>query len=69
VTSPFEGMVRKGVTKKLQESNAVFRQKETLLVEQLPVPSQIHGVPIKTVEFESDSNGYLVLYFEYDLTH
>ncbi len=61
----FRGHVYRSVRDKLRETNRGLARSPKLLVEHVPIPSQIGGMQIRVKEFQSDPNGYLVVYLEY----
>jgi hypothetical protein len=62
----FKGTVMSKVRKKIQKANATFRSKATVLVPKMPFPYPLAGMTYSIKDFQSDANGYLVLYVELD---
>jgi hypothetical protein len=55
------------IVKKLNKANLELGKSPHVVVDALPIPSQINGIPIQVRDFRADPHGYLVLYLEYDL--
>lgn len=55
------------IVKKLRKANVTLAKTPHSVVDALPIPSQINGIPIQVKDFRADPHGYLVLYLEYDL--
>ena len=68
VTGIFKGMVHSKILKQLQSEALDLHNKPKVIVDALPFPTQIGGIPIKVLDFRADPNGYLVLYAEFDLS-
>jgi hypothetical protein len=62
----FRRRVRKSLQAKMRALNAQFMRKPMPIVESLPIPSHIAGIPIRVSDFQADSNGYVVIYIEYE---
>jgi hypothetical protein len=62
----FEGLVMSKIRKTVRKGNVGLKSHPRVLIEELPVPREVAGVPIRVKNFQSDSNGFLVLYVEYD---
>jgi hypothetical protein len=68
IRSPFEGMVNAAVKKKLADADKELRRHHKIIVEKLPIPTNLPFTPpLRVKDFEADENGYIVIYFEYDL--
>jgi hypothetical protein len=61
----FKYKVWKAVIDKFRVATAAFRATPAVIVPKLPIPSQVAGIPIRLKDFQSDGNGYMVLYLEY----
>jgi hypothetical protein len=64
----FRGIVHSKLMGHLTSTNQDLAKKPKVIVDALPVPNQIEGIPIKIRDFRADPHGYLVLYAEFDLS-
>lgn len=63
----FRSAVLGSVHRKVRAANQSLAAKPKRLVDQLPIPQELAGVPIRIKAFQSDRNGHLVIYVEYAL--
>ncbi len=61
-TGLMSGAVHSVVLSHLKDANKQFAKTPKVLVQNLPIPSQVGGIPINVTAFQADPNGYLVLY-------
>jgi hypothetical protein len=56
-----------GITRALAKADRNLKKRPKVIVDALPIPTQISGIPIRVQDFRADPAGYLVLYLDYDL--
>jgi hypothetical protein len=61
----FKGTVLKKVRDSIKEANDWYRTHEEALIDNLPIPPGVLGIPIRVKEIRAESTGYMVLYLEY----
>jgi hypothetical protein len=61
----FDGMVKKNTLKRFQATNKGLRASEKTLVDNLPIPPSVIGVPIDLIHMDAEATGNMVLYLKY----
>lgn len=64
-SSALRGLVMDNVRSQLQEKSDQFAAKPKALLEKLPLPSSIYGVPIQLKAIRTEMSGHILVYMEY----